>query len=170
MNINQAKRIYILGTSGSGKSYLAGILSKKLSIPRYDLDNILYHVKYTKKRKVENRIKMLKPLAKKKKWILEGVYGSWIEDALKKADIVIVLDIPLRILAWRILSRYFKRIGKEKESLKDAIDLIRYASKYKKGDHSSGYKSHMNLIKKYQLKKIIIKNKKELNNLLNKIK
>lgn len=51
-NIN---KIHIIVGSGSGKTYLANILSTKLKIPTYDLDNIFWDNGYHKKKDKELR-------------------------------------------------------------------------------------------------------------------
>ena len=89
-------KIYIIGTSGSGKSFLSRKLSEKLGIQRYDLDDLYYSRKYTVERSPWKREQMLRKIASRKKWIIEGVYGSWIESALKKADLVILLFLRKR--------------------------------------------------------------------------
>lgn|SRR3989344_1455229 len=166
----ELKRIYILGTAGSGKSFLAQKLSEKLDIPRYDLDDIFWYKKYTKKTNKSRRKKALAKIAAKKNWILEGVYSSWTEHALRKADLVILLDIHIATLAWRILKRYLSKPGMHKESFKEVIFLIKYAHSYKRGGHSSSYHQHLSLVKKHKRKYVILKNRKQMNSFLNALR
>jgi adenylate kinase family enzyme len=44
------KKIYIIGISGSGKTYLSEKISEKLNIKKIDLDDIYFLEKYNKKR------------------------------------------------------------------------------------------------------------------------
>jgi len=157
------QKIYILGTSGSGKTFLANKLARELKIKPIDLDDIYWIKKYTKKRDKKIMKKRLKKLTKRKSWIIEGVYGSWIKEAIKKADLVIWLDPPFRILSWRIFMRYLK---KRDSTLKDTLNLIKYAGKYKKETYSASYKSHKALLKEHKINFISIKNKKQLNEFL----
>ena len=150
-----------MGTSGSGKSTLAEELSKKFKIQVWNLDDICWEVKYTKKRDQKKRMAMVKDVANKKKWIIEGVSTSFTESALKKADLLILLDINIKIASYRIIKRWIKTFGK-RNSLKDSLKLIKEVYKYKTGDHSVSYKSHKSLIKKHKINYVIIKNKKEL--------
>ena len=167
----ELKRVYIIGTAGSGKSFLAKRISEKLDIPCYDLDDIFWYKKYTKKTNKAKRKKALARIANKSNWIIEGVYSSWTEQALRKANIVIILDIHIVKLTWRILKRYLSKHNSiHKESLKDVIFLINYAHSYKKGTHSSSYNQHIALVKKHKRKYIILKNVKQVNSFLNKIK
>lgn len=49
------ERIYIIGNSGSGKSYLSQILSKRCNINHFDLDDIFWETKFTVKRLEEEK-------------------------------------------------------------------------------------------------------------------
>jgi adenylate kinase family enzyme len=169
--MKKMNKIYILGTAGSGKTYLAKKLSYKFKIKHYDLDDIYWSCKYSKKRdKREMKIK-LNSLIKNKKWIIEGVYGSWIESAIKKADLVIWLDIPFRVLSWRIFKRHFTRLNKKNpESFKDTLGLIKYARKYKIENHSSSYKSHKDLLERNKIQFVILKSRKEIEKFLKEVK
>ena len=159
-------RIYIIGTAGSGKGWLSSKLSSKLNIPEYNLDDVYWIKKYTKKRSEKNRLKKLEKIIKNKEWILEGVYGSWIKKAIRKADLVIWLDPPFRVLSWRIFVRYLKRkrLGSKSDNLKGTLGLIKYAGRYKKknNEDSSSYKIHKEIIDNHKVNFVIIKNKKQL--------
>jgi adenylate kinase family enzyme len=160
-------KIYILGTSGSGKSTLANQISKILKIKTYDLDDIFWYKKYTKKRNIEKRREKLKQLIKgKRKWIIEGIYTDWSEEAIKKADLIIWISTPKHILSWRIFKRYLKRKGEKDETLKDCINLIKYARGYKKHQSSSGYESHKKTIKNHKKEVVILKNNRQIKKFL----
>ena len=59
----------------SGKTTLAKKISKKLNIQHYDLDDLFWERKYDLKRSHEECTKRLKKIAKKKQWIIEGVFS-----------------------------------------------------------------------------------------------
>lgn len=162
-------RIWILGTSGSGKTFLAKKISNVLRIKHYDLDNIFWLRKYDKKRNEEDRIKKLNKICKTKKWIIEGVFTSWVGNAIKKSDLVIWLDVRPSIMIWRIINRFIRRKSKHKENLRDLITLIKYVINYRKKDQSAGYYKHKNLIEKHKVRFVCIRNKRELNNFLKEI-
>ena len=164
-------KIYILGTSGSGKSFLAEKLSNYLKIPCYDLDDIFWYKKYTKKRNIEKRREKLKQLIKaKKKWIIEGVYTDWSEQAIKKADLIIWMSTPGHILSWRIFKRYLKRRGEKDETLRDCIKLIGYARGYRKHPSSTGYESHKKVIKNHKKEVVVLKSNRQVKKFLRRFK
>jgi adenylate kinase family enzyme len=173
MKIN-LKKIYIIGTSGSGKTYLAKKLSKILKIKNYNLDDINFIKKFTiKLPKNKRRSKLRKLLSKKNKWIIEGIYTDWSIDAIKKSDLIIWLDPPFRVRSFRILKRFFARKFSKQahESFKDCIDLIKYSYKYKKDkDTTACFRAHKLIIDKHNINFIKLKNNTQINNFLRSLK
>jgi adenylate kinase family enzyme len=163
------KRIYIIGNSWSGKSYLAKTLSKKFSIPNFDLDDIFWEQKYIKKRsEKEKKIKLSKLIKENKYWIIEWVFTSFTDDAVKNATDIVRLDINIFLLIWRVLKRDFKKIIHWKHKLNYTLSLISFIKDYKKLDTWYYYKTK-HLLEKHKVNYTILKNRKEVKNYLQKI-
>jgi len=158
-------KIYILGASGSGKSFLGNKLSDKLKVPHYELDDLYFIRKYDKPRSYESRAKKAKKLWAKNKWILDGGGGLWNRDAMKHAELVIWLQTPFRIRSWRLFKRYIHRKGKYGETLKDCLGLIKLSGEYRFGKKHFHYEGHKIFLDKNNINYIIIKNKKQLEKL-----
>ena len=109
MNVKHPNRIYIIGTSGSGKTYFAKKLSQKLGIPFYDSDDVGFIEKFSKSRPVQDRKKLIDKISKKKKWIIDARVTSWAREPMKKADLIIWLRTSPFIRTLRILKRYLAR-------------------------------------------------------------
>ncbi|MEK6807958.1 MAG: hypothetical protein AABX75_02920 [Nanoarchaeota archaeon] len=153
-------RIYILGGPGSGKTYLANILSKQLKIKSFDLDDIVFEIKYTAKRAETERAKILKRIHSGKRWIIEGAYTrQWVYDALQKSDIIILLDFPITTTIYRTILREIHR--QQKNNLKNFLELLRYGITYK----NSRIKERK-IIPRFKSKLIIIKNKNQVEKLI----
>ena len=173
MKINSKKinRIYIVGTSGSGKSFLGNILSKKLKIPIYDSDEVMFVKKFTKVRTKEERKKIIDKISNKSKWIIDARASEWSRNPMKKSDLIIWLQtsIPLRTL--RILSRYFsrKKRGETEEDIKSLVKLLKYSITFRINKSTSGFRSINRFIEENNLNPVIIKNKTQLENLINDI-
>lgn len=163
------KRIHICGIYGSGKSTLAGHLSKNLNIPFHSLDDIKYKIKYSKMRPVSERIFAVQRICKKKEWITEGTWSNYAEDAFKNSDFIILL-LPLKYICYyRILKRHLFRKKDKSDTLIGALRLMVNVHKYHATHDPVSLSAHLTLIKKYQKKHIIIKNKKQLKSLIKKL-
>lgn len=158
-------KIHLCGTYGSGKSTLAKILSEKLQIPFFSLDDIKYKVKYTEIRSVEERVNSVKKICSKKNWITEGTWSGYAEDAFKKSDIIIFMLIPKITCSYRVLKRFFTRKKMQNDTLKGASGLIKEIYKYHSTNQPVSKIEHVKLIKKYNKKVIIIRNNKDLKKL-----
>lgn len=97
------KRIVILGNISSGKTTIANLLSKRLLIPVYHLDLILFHEgKYIA---IQEQIARLSAITKQEYWIIDGNYSLTLAMRCKRADIVIFISTNRWICAWRYIIR-----------------------------------------------------------------
>lgn len=172
----KTRKIFILGTVGSGKSTIAKKLSKRLKIKSYDLDDIFWSEKFNERRSEEERNRKFNNIINKKSWIIEGVYTGWIEQGIKKSDLVIILKIPLTRLFYRITKRTFlkekskkKGNNRYKENIKDYFGLLKTARNYYKKSHKKGYFKHKELIENNKISFIELKSNKEINEFLSEI-
>lgn len=132
-------KIHIIGGSGTGKTYLASLLSTKYNIPHYDLDDLFWDNsanQYGVKMSIEKRNDMLSRILENEDWIIEGVYYSWLTESFEAADNIIVLDSPRSVYKYRIIRRFIKRkIGIEhskKETLNSLKNLLKWTDKFQK--------------------------------------
>lgn len=164
------KKIYILGSVGSGKTYLADKLSRKLKIKKYNLDDIFWKKKYTTREKDSIRRRKLDKLVNKREWIIEGIWTDWTSKAIKKSDIIIWLQTPYYLRSFRMFNRYLReKSKKENNSFKKTLKLIRYSGRYMKEideDYSAGYHSHKKLLSNKNFNVFIIRNGKQLKKFL----
>ena len=159
-------RIHIIGGSGTGKSYLANVLSTQYRITHYDLDNLFWDNSsdhYGVKTPVDKRDRMLHDILKKESWILEGVYYSWLDESFEKADAILILDIPKRVYQSRIIRRFIKRkLGIEqgkKETIKSLIDLLKWTNHFQ----SNMLPNIHSILSKYKDKVIVLDSVKKIN-------
>lgn len=170
--LNNMKKIFIIGVSGSGKSTLSKQLSKLLKIPHFDLDDIFFIKRYNNKRKsCDCEIKLKELLKKNKSWIIEGVY-YWGKIAIDKADLVIWLNYKINVSIYRVIKRWFTRKREDRGTMKELYYLIQHIRTYKKikpNKKYSAYEKHKKIISKNKHNLVKIKNNKDLRELLKKI-
>lgn len=127
------KKILIIGIVASGKTTLAKRLSKKFSLPWYELDSIVHHKTPTGryKRSSEEQIEVIKEIDKKGAWIFEGTDRDSYQCLYQMADTIIFLDTPLWKRRIRILTRFLKQtLGIEKCHYKPDIMMLKMMYKW----------------------------------------
>ncbi|MEN3771958.1 AAA family ATPase [Priestia megaterium] len=121
MQSASCKKIHIVGSVGSGKTTLARLLSHKLKVPHYELDNIMWErtQEGDKRRSEADRKKCLHHIAASKEWIIEGVHYTWVNESFNRDDHIIFLDIHYLKRIWFIIKRYVLQKAK--------IEKVNYA-------------------------------------------
>ena len=127
------RRIHIIGGAASGKTTLARQLGVRLGVAVYHLDAIAYEDGAGDQRQLDARLSYVSSIASKPTWITEGVYLWWTDDLLRASDVIVWLNVPWRVAAWRISSRHIRRslAGKNPHSgLRNLIHFLRWTRRY----------------------------------------
>lgn len=99
--------ILIIGHPGSGKTYLANLLSEKVGVEKIDID-VLFDkrpVYAFSKRLYKKALSRL--LKDRQSWVIDGYHvGLMPDELLVKADVVIYLNLPKDELKRNVLARY----------------------------------------------------------------
>ncbi len=106
------KKVVIIGSPGAGKSTFATKLAKQSGLPLIHLDYYYHDTSHDYEHDKEAWRRRVKELIKGKEWITDGNYCSTYDIRLPAADTIIFLNIPKRIVLWRIMKRritYHKR-------------------------------------------------------------
>lgn len=159
------KKIHIIGSTGSGKSFIARQLSKELGIRHYELDDIKYSISPLTGKKVsfEERIKLLDDITEKDEWIVEGIHHSWINGSLEAADIIFFLTPNVLLRDVRMINRFFKtRLSIEeshwKHTFKDLVTMIDGNHKFEKEKKPL----IIDILKRYSTKTVILNDNNKL--------
>ncbi|MCL1951561.1 MAG: hypothetical protein FWF60_01910 [Oscillospiraceae bacterium] len=105
MNIADYPRIAILGSPGSGKSTLARQLAKRTGYPLIHLDYHHWQPGWVPMPRPEF-IAMQEAWVQGERWIIDGNYKGTMEIRFAAADLVICLDLPRLLCAWRVIRRH----------------------------------------------------------------
>lgn len=157
MHISTENRIVILGNSGSGKSYLSGVLSSALELTRISLDDICWEPGgYFKRRSDELVETELLDFSKKKNWIVEGVYGNFAEVLLSRSNLLVWLDIDPDFCAESVSKRGFDNIPWMDTDVK-IRGYLNHIRSYKKNSGPMSHSYHSDVFKKFDgLKKAFV--------------
>lgn len=170
--VNNLNKIHIIGSVGSGKTTLAKKLSAQLSIPFYELDNVVWIRKKTGdiRRTDEERDEYLRSIIYSDSWIIEGVHNEdWVSDSFRKAELIIFLDTTYHIRTYRIIKRFiFQKLGKEKANYNPTYKIFFKMFKWNRHFEDNGKPNFFNNFGVYSDKILIVKSKKNMNDFLMK--
>jgi adenylate kinase family enzyme len=108
------RRIHFTGGAGSGKTHLAARLASDLGIPHYDLDGLALQ-RFGEAENpdefpalIARLTEEVKAIAAGETWITDGAYVTWLGPLFESADLIVWLDMPWRLAAYRIVARHVK--------------------------------------------------------------
>ena len=161
------KKILVIGPGGAGKSYFSKELSKVTGLPLFHLDNIFWRKDRAHITREEFDSKLLEIL-NKDKWIIDGDYSRTYELRIQYCDTVYFLDFSLE----DCLKGVESRLGKVREDI-PFIDE-EFDPEFKEWI-INWFKDKrpwvIHLEEKFKEKNfIVLKNRNEVNEYLNKIK
>lgn len=108
------KKIWVIGSPGSGKSFFSKQLAKLLGHKNYCLDDFFWLPGW-QKRELSSFKANVATLIKKERWIIEGVYSQIAEEVLHEVDAVVWFDPPLYTLLYRVFMRSLRHIWTGKD-------------------------------------------------------
>ena len=107
---NEMKRIIIIGTSCSGKSTAAKQLSDTLDVPYIELDALNWLPDWTERDPEAFKALVGDALSATEEWVLDGNYSRVRDMSWARADTILWLNYPFRIVFYRALKRTFRRV------------------------------------------------------------
>jgi adenylate kinase family enzyme len=118
----------IASASGCGKTTVGRAIAGRLGLPFVELDALHHGPRWTEATAEELRAKV-QPIVDSDAWVIDGAYRGKLGDlVLERAQLVVWLDLPIRVWLPRLLRRTFGRIvrreelwGGNRESLRGAF-------------------------------------------------
>lgn len=103
-------RVAVVGSGGSGKSYVARQLGRLLNVPVIHLDAVYYDDEWNplppEKFEAAQRELVAQP-----RWVIDGNYNSSLHIRLEACDTVVMMDVPTWAALWGIFSRQLRHAG-----------------------------------------------------------
>src|SRR5438132_12594126 len=111
-----SRRISVVGSTGSGKTTFARELARRLGVPHVELDALAWGPNWTLV-PVDVFQERVARAVEGETWIIDGNYGGRGAQGLvlPRADTVIWLDPPLRVIFARLFLRALRRIRSGEE-------------------------------------------------------
>ena len=116
MNVFDYNKIILVGSGGSGKSWLAKHIAALTGYPLFHLDKEFWQPGWVLTPRNE-KIARQQEIISDEKWIIDGNYDSTMELRFSAADLIIFLDISRFICIWSAMHR----TGKKRSDLPDYL-------------------------------------------------
>ncbi|AIQ42215.1 DNA topology modulation protein [Paenibacillus sp. FSL R5-0912] len=97
-------RILILGSGGSGKSTLARQVGGLLHLPVVHLDALFWNPDWIPTPD-EEWDGLVRQYTEQEQWIIDGNYSKTMDMRIRRADVIIFLDLPRLLCMYRIVKR-----------------------------------------------------------------
>jgi adenylate kinase family enzyme len=122
------KIVVIASASGNGKTTLGRELAGRLGVPFVELDALVHGPGWVETPDDELRAKV-EPIVGSDGWVIDGAYQHKLGDlVLREADVVVWLDLPVRVWLPRLARRTVRRFrtreelwNGNRESLREAL-------------------------------------------------
>lgn len=110
------RRVAIVASaSGNGKTTLGRELAARLRVPFVEMDALNHGPNWTEATAAELRTRV-EPLLAGDGWVVDGYYRGKLGDLIpESADLVVWLDLPLRVWLPRLLRRTARRVVRREE-------------------------------------------------------
>ena len=168
-------RISIIGYSASGKSTLAKTLGEILNIPVLHLDKVNFLSNWIERDKSESKKIVEDFIKNNSEFIIDGVYSKFaFELRMKLSDKIIFLDFDRFTCLFQAFQRYNEYKGKVRDSISEGCNEKLDWNFIKSILLDSRTEEIINrfnkLIEEYKEKIIHLKNIKEINEFIEKVK
>jgi adenylate kinase family enzyme len=127
-----ARRIAVLGPSGSGKSYVATRLAEMTGLPLVHLDRLAYQPGWRETDR-EELLRIHRQLVDEPEWLIDGNYTDVDKpERIRRADLVVVLAPPRRTCMRRIVRRQTANFGRGRPDMAEGcverfdLDFLRF--------------------------------------------
>jgi adenylate kinase family enzyme len=105
----------IASTSGNGKTTLGRQLAARLGVPFVELDALVHGPGWVETPDDELRAQV-EPIVASDGWVIDGAYRDKLGDLVfDGADLVVWLDLPMRVWLPRLLRRTARRVAGREE-------------------------------------------------------
>jgi len=105
----------VTSASGNGGTTFARALAEQLGVPFVELDALNHGPGWVEATAEELHARVA-PIVATEFWVIDGSYRGKLGDlVLERADIVVWLDLPMRVWLPRLLRRTFGRIVRKEE-------------------------------------------------------
>jgi adenylate kinase family enzyme len=112
--LQRPRRIVVVGTTGSGKTTLAGELARRLALPHVELDALHWEPNWTEA-PLERFRQRTDEAIRGDGWVVDGNYSKVRDLVWGRAELLVWLDFPLPVIMGRLVRRIVRRVITQEE-------------------------------------------------------
>lgn len=132
----------IASASGNGKTTLGRELARRLDVPFVELDALVHGPGWVETPDDELRAKV-EPIVASDGWVIDGAYQRKLGDlVLRSADVVVWLDLPIRVWLPRLVRRTAQRSRGREELWNGNTESVRTAVWGRESLFAWAFRSH----------------------------
>ena len=114
-------------TSGNGKTTLGREVARRLDVPFVELDALVHGPNWVETPD-EELLTQVRPVVASDGWVIDGGYRAKLGDlVLRNADVVVWLDLPMRVWLPRLTRRTWRRLRGREQLWSDNTESLRGA-------------------------------------------
>ncbi len=106
--MDKLHRVSVVGATGSGKTTFARRLARMLAVPHIELDSLHWEPNWVEAPIEVFRARLERALSGEH-WVVDGNYSKVRDIVWSRADAVVWLDFPFRVVLWRLTRRTLER-------------------------------------------------------------
>ncbi|MBD8868692.1 adenylate kinase [Nocardioides sp. MJB4] len=104
------RRVVVYGVTGAGKTTVAAEIAARTGLPLIRVDELSWGPGWRLLPAAEQRARF-GPILDGDRWVLDTAYGSWLDLALARADLVVGLDLSRPRTFARLVRRSVRRVA-----------------------------------------------------------
>lgn len=110
------RRVVVVGSSGSGKTTVAGELASRLGVPHLELDSVFHQPGWEPRPDPEFQ-EVVRGFVTGDRWVVDGNYTSHgtADVVWPRVDTIVWLDPPRRVVMRRVVGRTLRRVVTREE-------------------------------------------------------
>jgi len=106
----------IVGQPGSGKSWLAVQVGRRLGLPVHHMDHIHWLPGWVERGRAEKE-RLCGAIEAGEAWVFEGNFTPTVANRIARADQVVWLDVPVALRLWRVTRRKLATLGRARPDM-----------------------------------------------------
>lgn len=105
------RRVWVVGTAGSGKTTTAAAIAARVAVPHLELDSVFHQPGWEPLDELEFRHRV-EGFVAERAWVIDGIYSAVADLVRPRADTIVWLNLPRSVVMRQLILRTIRRVGR----------------------------------------------------------